>query len=298
MLAGSVESKLASGRQAPKDSWETCARLASQHYENFTVGSLLLPRRVRRHFWSVYAYCRTVDDLGDEANGDRLDLLDAWEEELHACFEGRPRHAVTRALLETVETFTLPKEPFQRLIEANRIDQRRHSYRTFAELLEYCSYSANPVGRIVLRLVGCDQPAALEFSDAVCTGLQLANFWQDIVRDLEKGRIYIPREDMERFGFDPILLRTRTCDARFRSLMQFQVNRTLAFFDRGEALIPMIPPRFRIDVALFGMGGRAILDQIERRGYDVLSHRPTVSGAHKAGLLIKAIWTHGPWRPR
>ncbi len=281
-----------------QDPWSVCARLATEHYENFTVGSLLLPKRLRRHFWSVYAYCRTVDDLGDEAEGDRLRLLDAWEEELDACFSGSPRHPVTIALMETVSLFAIPKEPFQRLIEANRIDQQRREYQTFEQLLEYCSLSANPVGRIVLRLVGCSDPRAPELSDAVCTGLQLANFWQDVARDFEKGRIYLPQDDMKRFGYDPKLLETRTCDAAFRALMKFEVERTAAYFDRGEALIGLIPGRFRIDISLFGMGGRAILDQIKRQNFDVLTNRPTVSDGLKARLLLKAIWAHGPWRRR
>jgi len=276
--------------------FETCARLAMEHYENFTVGSLLFPKRLRRHLWSVYAYCRTTDDLGDEAPGDRLRLLDAWEEELHACFAGRPRHPVMKALHETIEVFGLSKEPFLRLIEANRIDQTKRTYHSFAELLHYCTLSANPVGRIVLRLAGCSDPKAAELSDAVCTGLQLANFWQDVARDLAAGRIYIPLEDMERFDYSPADLERRVCDSRFKSLMRFEVVRTREFLDRGEALIPMMLGRFRIDVALFGMGGRAVLDAIERRGFDVLTNRPSVSRAAKAKLFLKAAWMYGPWR--
>ena len=274
--------------------WRVCAEIAGRHYENFTVGSRVLPQRLRRHIWAVYAYCRTVDDLGDEAPGDRLALLDAWEAELHACFAGTARHPVTRALAETVRTFSLGKEPFLKLIEANRRDQRVNRYATYADLLEYCALSANPVGHLVLGLLGCDSARTRALADATCTALQLTNFWQDVARDAARDRVYIPVEDMERFGYSVAELRAGRVNDALRALIAFEVARTRALFDAGDALLAHIPGRFRVDVALFSMGGRAILDRIERARYDVLTSRPTLGRPAKAGLLLKALWRHAP----
>ncbi len=278
------------------DPWRICAQLATMHYENFTVGSRLLPRRLRRHFWAVYAYCRTVDDLGDEATGDRSALLDAWEAELEACFEGAPRHPVMQALQSTVHDFHLPKEPFLKLIEANRRDQRLHRYASYKELLEYCEYSANPVGHLVLGLLGASSPQARRLADATCSALQLTNFWQDVARDFAKGRIYIPQDDMRRFGYtEEDLAAGRVTDA-FRSLLAFEIRRTRSLFDEGDALLALLPVRFRVEVALFSLGGRTVLDAIEAQGYDVLTHRPVVSSTQKARLGWRALGKYGPWR--
>ncbi|MEE8345752.1 MAG: squalene synthase HpnC [Dehalococcoidia bacterium] len=266
-----------------------CRRLATSHYENFTVASWLLPRALRPHVYAVYAYCRGVDDLGDEAEGDRLALLDDWEAELRRCYEGSPRLPAFVALQETIRRFDIPREPFLRLIEANRADQRVSRYRTYNDLMGYCEYSANPVGRLVLHLFGYRDEERQNLSDATCTALQLTNFWQDVRRDLDKGRIYIPLEDMERFSYSEDDLRAGRSNGRFRELMAFEVQRTREQFRRGLALIPKVSGRLRLDLRLFSLGGLAVLDAIEAIGYDVLQRRPALSRAHKAWLVVRGL---------
>lgn len=271
------------------EDFASCERLARSHYENFTVASFLLPRAVRRHLHAVYAFCRHTDDLGDEAEGDRLQLLDAWEAELRRCYGGEPQHPVLRALQHTIATYRIPAEPFLRLIEANRMDQRVHRFPTYADLLYYCEHSANPVGRMVLHVLGYEDPQRQRLSDATCTALQLANFWQDAARDLDRGRIYIPLEDMVRFGYSEQELLARVANDRFRALMYFQVERTRAFFRQGWRLADLVRGRLRIDLRLFTLGGWAVLDAIERQGFDTLSRRPALSRRKKASLFLAAL---------
>jgi len=263
--------------------------VALGHYENFTVASWLLPRALRPHMYAVYAYCRGVDDLGDEAQGDRLALLDDWEAELRRCYHGTPRDPRFVALRETIRAFDIPPEPFLRLIEANRRDQRVTRYRTYAELEEYCTYSANPVGHLVLYLFGYRDGERRRLADATCTALQLTNFWQDVARDLEKGRIYIPLEDMERFGYSEEELLARRGNDAFRRLMAFQVQRTRELFRRGLELVPLVRGRLRLDLRLFSLGGLAVLDAIEGIDYDVLHRRPALSRARKAALVLRGL---------
>ena len=182
-----------------------CRRLAHSHYENFTVVSWLLPRRLRQHFYNVYSYCRWADDLADEP-GDpakSLALLDWWEKELRDCYAGKFRHPVFVALAETIRRFEIPIDPFVDLLVAFRQDQRVHCYDNLAQLTEYCRYSANPVGRLILYLGKCHSPERAQLSDSICTGLQLANFWQDVARDYEMGRVYLPTAEQNRFGYTP-----------------------------------------------------------------------------------------------
>jgi squalene synthase HpnC len=266
-----------------------CRRLATSHHENFAVASWLLPRALRPHMYAVYAYCRGVDDLGDEAEGDRLALLEDWEGELRRCYDGSPRHPAFVALRETVRRFDIPQEPFLRLIEANRTDQRVRRYRTYGELLAYCENSANPVGHLVLYLFGYRDAERQRLSDATCTALQLANFWQDVRRDLDKGRIYIPLEEMERFGYSEGDLMEARFDGRFRDLMAFQVRRTRELFRHGLGLIPKVRGRLRLDLRLFSLGGLAVLDAIEAIDYDVLQQRPELSRARKAWLAVRGL---------
>lgn len=280
-----------------EEAFAYCRRLAVGHYENFTVVSWLLPRHLRPHMYALYAYCRGVDDLGDEAAGHRLALLDEWEAELRACYQGTPRHPTFIALRETIRTFHIPPEPFLRLVEANRRDQRVSRYFTFGELLEYCSYSANPVGHLVLYLFGYRDVERQRLADATCTGLQLANFWQDVSVDLEKGRIYIPLEDMARFGYSEGDLLARRSDARFRRLMAYEVKRAREFLFRGLGLLPLVRGRLRLDLRLFTLGGLAILDAIQRAGFDVLGRRPRLSRARKAWLALRGLLPL-PLRPR
>ena len=218
--------------------------------------------------------------------GDRLSLLASWEEELLSSYDSRPDHPITVALGETIRRFHIPREPFLKLIEANRIDQRAHRHRTHGDLLHYCDHSANPVGRLFLYLFGYRDEERQRLADATCTALQLTNFWQDVRRDLEMGRVYIPQEDMERFGYPEERLQAGVADEAFRDLMRFQVDRARALFDQGARLVDMVDGAARLDIALFTMGGLHILKAIERRGYDVLRSRPTLSKAAKARLLV------------
>lgn len=289
-----------------------CRRVATSHYENFTVVSLLLPRPLVRHFHAVYAYCRWADDLADEtAGGDEaLALLDWWRGELLSCYPASwsghsvtgeadrsrsdratgPRHPVTVALRETIHRFAIPPDPFLNLLVAFRQDQHVKRYATFPELLEYCRHSANPVGHLVLYLFGAFDPRRAALADDVCTGLQLANFWQDVDRDFAIGRVYLPEEDRRRFGVTEHDLASRRASAGFRELMRFEVARAHEFFDRGEALLPLLPPQARIDVELFIAGGRATLRAIRNADYDVLARRPEVSKVEKAKLLARAVF--------
>ena len=266
-----------------------CRDLTRAHYENFTVISWLVPRWMRPHLEALYAYCRTVDDVGDEAPGDRLALLDRFEEELNATYDGRARHPVLVALHPTIERFRLPKEPFDRLIEANRIDQRITRHPTFDDLLHYCVHSANPVGRLFLMLYGFHDDERFALSDATCTGLQLANFWQDVARDYADGRIYLPQDEMQRFGVAETDLVEGRASKALRSLMAFQVERARRYFADGLPLLDRVSGHLRIDLALFSRGGLAILDKLESQDYDPLVRRPDVGKAQKIGLFLSTL---------
>ena len=278
------------------EAYAHCRRIALGHYENFPVVSWLLPRELRDPMYAVYAYCRGVDDLGDEAEGDRLSLLDQWEAELRRCYDGSPSDPRFVALADTIRRFDITPEPFVRLIEANRRDQRQARYQTFDELLGYCSYSANPVGRLVLHVFGYRDEERAALSDATCTALQLTNFWQDVVRDLAMGRIYIPQQDMADFGVSEADLAAELATPALRELMRFEVQRTREYFRRGLPLIGSVRGRLRVDLRLFTLGGLSILDAIERQRYDVLSHRPTVSKPRKLWLGLRALAPVGALR--
>jgi squalene synthase HpnC len=268
-----------------------CAHVSKTHYENFTVVSLLLPRRLVRHFHAVYAYCRWSDDLADETAGgsEALELIDWWRTELLACYDGAPRHPVMVALRETIRRFNIPPRPFLDLLTAFEQDQRVKRYDTFEQLVGYCTGSANPVGHLVLMLFECFDAERAALSDEVCTGLQLANHWQDVARDLAIGRVYLPAEDRVQFGYTDADLAARRCTPQFRELMRFEVDRARGFFTRGAKLLPLLPRDARIDVDLFVRGGRAILDAIERIDYDVWARRPEVSKLTKGKLLLGAL---------
>jgi squalene synthase HpnC len=267
----------------------TCARLARTHYENFTIVSRLVPRNMRPHIRALYGFCRTVDDIGDEAPGDRTGLLDKFEGELRSAFDGTPRHPVIVALKETIHQFDLPPEPFLKLIKANRIDQHKSRYRTFEELLHYCDHSANPVGRLWLMLFGYRDEERASLSDNICTALQLTNFWQDISRDLQKGRIYLPVVDMTRFNVSERDIAAGTATPACKNLVRAQVGRTRDLFAAGLPLIDRVHGHLRVDIALFARGGLAVLDRIERADYDTLSRRPTISTPVKLRLLFAAL---------
>jgi squalene synthase HpnC len=267
---------------------EYCERLAKSHYENFLVAGIFCPKPLRKHFYHIYAYCRISDDLGDEIGDTQksLILLNWWEEGLHAMYAGEPRHPAFVALEETVKEFDIPVTPFRNLLTAFRQDQTMIRYPTFQDLLGYCVNSANPVGQLVLYLCGYRDAERFRLSDKTCTALQLANFWQDVTRDLEKNRIYIPLEDMERYGYQESLLWERRFTPQFADLMRFEVERTKTMFTEGLGLCPLVERRVRLDVEMFSRGGMEVLRMIEAQGYDVLSHRPTVSKKRQIALLF------------
>jgi squalene synthase HpnC len=270
-----------------------CRRLAESHYENFTVASWLLPAELRPHFCHVYAYCRWSDDLADETAGgnESLALLDWWQSQLEDCYRGVTAHPVFVALEETIREFEIPIEPFRDLLTAFRQDQIKTRYETFDELLGYCRNSANPVGRLVLHLGRCHDETRGQLSDSICTGLQLANFWQDAARDYDRSRIYLPMEDCRRFGYDEAMFARREFNPQFRELLKSEVDRAEAYLRAGQPLVDKMSPKLRVDVQLFIAGGLAILKAIRRNDYDVWQKRPTVSKTTKLGLLLRAWWT-------
>jgi squalene synthase HpnC len=267
-----------------------CERLARSHYENFSVATWFLPRRLRPHFYSIYAYCRISDDLGDEVGNPQhaLQLLDIWEGELEACYAGRPRHPVFVALAETVRACDIPRQTFADLLTAFRQDQRVSRYETFENVLGYCRYSANPVGRLVLYACGYRDDERQQLSDYTCTALQLANFWQDVAVDYNKGRIYLPLEDLRRFGVTEKAISDRRATPQFLELMRFEVQRAREWFRKGLPLAQKVDSELAIDIELFSRGGLAILQAIEDQGYDVLRRRPVISKPRKLALVARA----------
>jgi squalene synthase HpnC len=273
-----------------------CRKLAKRHYENFTVASWLLPGRLRQHFYNVYAYCRWADDLADETGDAKrsLALLDWWETQLRDCYCGQTVHPVFIALAETVRSFKIPIDPFLDLLLAFRQDQQVNGYETMDHLLEYCRRSANPVGRLVLHLGECYSAERVELADSICTGLQLANFCQDVAGDWDRGRIYLPQTECLGCDYTEAMFARRELSEAFRRLMSLQVNRAEGFLRAGFPLIKMMPRELQIDVALFIQGGLAILRAIRRQDYDVWTRRPRISKMEKLRLLIKCLFEKSP----
>jgi squalene synthase HpnC len=296
MLAA-PESKIARNLPAqgcgPAEAQRYTRWLANHHYENFNVVSRLLPRRLHQDFYNLYAYCRWSDDLGDEvANPARaLELLDAWEEELRSIYEsGRgPSHPVLIALRETIRAKKIPMQPFRDLLHAFRQDQKIHRYPNWDSVLDYCLYSANPVGRLVLYLCDYRDEARQKLSDYTCTALQLANFWQDVSRDLEKGRLYIPIDALAEHGLTEADIAARQVDARYVALMKSLIARTRTLFRAGLPLAQTVEPFLRVDLEMFSRGGLAILDAIEASGYNTLAHRPALTKWTQVRLLAGAL---------
>jgi squalene synthase HpnC len=270
---------------------EYCANLTASHYENFSVVTWLTPRYLRPAFQSIYAFCRWSDDLGDEVGDPRrsLELLAWWRDELRAMYQGEARHPVMIALAETQREYAIPPEPFEALISAFEQDQAVSEYDTYDQLLDYCTRSANPVGHLVLYVARAFTPENAHLADFTCTALQLANFWQDVARDLEIGRIYLPRADREHFEYPDADLRALRFTPAFAALLRFEVERARDLMRQGRALVPKIPGPLAVDVDLFSRGGSAILDRIEACGFDVLSTRPKLSKWTKLGLLGRAV---------
>jgi squalene synthase HpnC/squalene synthase HpnD len=288
-----IAKKLPRERCGAEDARRYTRWLATHHYENFNVVSWLLPQHLHQDFYNVYAYCRWSDDLGDEVpDATRaLRLLDAWEEELRTIYDGSagPAHPVLIALRETIRAKDIPLQPFADLLRAFRQDQTAHRYATWEGVHDYCVYSANPVGRLVLYVCGYRDEERQRASDFTCTALQLANFWQDVSRDLEKGRIYIPIEELTAHGLTVHEIVERKFDGRYVALMKSLIARTRELFQAGLPLAQHVDSSLRVDIELFSRGGLAILDAIERSGYNTLERRPALSKATKLKLVGRAL---------
>jgi len=286
---------------SPAEAEAYTRHLTHSHYENFSVVSILLPKRLRQDFCNVYAFCRIADDLGDEVgdNQKSLDYLAAFRRQLQACYDniqpvadrgGQRQTAAFAALAQTIARHSIPQKPFDDLIRAFEQDQRITRYDTFEQVVDYCTKSADPVGRIVLYMCGYRDLERQQLSDKTCTALQLVNFWQDVRRDmLERDRIYLPLEDMHRFNVTEKELREGEVTQNYRDLIRFQVERTEKMFEEGARLLPLLAPAYRKQIALFGKGGRAICAAIRRQNFDTLTRRPRLSKWQKSRLLTSTL---------
>ena len=265
--------------------------LATNHYENFHIVSFLLPKRLHQDFYNVYAYCRWADDLVDEIGNtaESLRLLEWWRVELARMYAGRATHPVFAALAPTVERYGIPEQPFSDLIDAFVQDQTVTRYRDWDELFGYCRNSANPVGRLVLYLCGYSDATRQRLSDATCTALQLANFWQDVTVDLRKDRVYLPACVLERHGYTVEELFALRFTPAFAAAMREAVDKARELFLVGLPLSGMVDRRLAIDLDLFSRGGMRVLEKIEQQGYDVLRARPSVSKVERVGLLLASV---------
>ena len=265
--------------------------LATHHYENFHVVSFLLPKRLHRDFYNVYSYCRWADDLADEMGNpaESLRLLAWWSGELDRMYAGEATHPVFVALRGTVEKYGIPKKPFADLVRAFIQDQTVTRYQTWDGVIDYCVCSANPVGRLVLYLCGYSDAERQRLSDATCTGLQLANFWQDVTVDQNKDRVYLPLDLLAQHNYTVEEMFDHKFDERFRGVMHEAVGRAREFFIAGLPLARMVNKRLSIDLELFSRGGLRVLHKIEKQGYDVLSSRPSISKPERVGLLIGTL---------
>jgi squalene synthase HpnC len=279
------------GNWSFEDSQAYTRWLATHHYENFHVASFLLPKRLQQDFFNVYAFCRWADDLGDEMGDpdESLRLLTWWRGELEAMYAGQTRHPVFVALAGTARQHDLPIDPFSDLIRAFVQDQTVTRYRSYEELVEYCRFSANPVGRLVLYLCGYRDQERQRLSDNTCTALQLANFWQDITLDLEKDRVYVPLDAMEKHGYTVAELYMRRYNPPFRAVMAELVDKARKLFEAGQPLSGMVDRRLALDIELFSRGGLKVLDKIEELDYNVLEHRPIISATERASLLLRTL---------
>jgi squalene synthase HpnC len=276
-----------------QEAYAYCRRVAHRHYENFPVASLLIPREYRPYIACIYAFARGADDMADEGNrspDERLSLLDAWEQKLDACLAGQPEDDVFIALADTAEKHGITRQPLADLLTAFRQDVTQNHYPTFDELLQYCRCSANPIGRLVLAVFRDATPSNVVHSDNICTGLQLANFWQDVSVDLRKPRVYIPLEDFDRFGYTEHQLSEGIVSERFRELIRFQVDRTEAFFRKGQPLTEAVGHALRRELRMTWHGGMAILRKIRTMQYNVLQGRPRLTAGDVAVLVARSFF--------
>jgi squalene synthase HpnC len=299
-LSGAVRAVLEHGADGGPNAIAEAERrtrlLATSHYENFSVISLLLPRHLRQDFCNIYAFCRVADDLGDElgCREESSAALADLRRQTIVCRDGQPATLLLAAVGATMRRHDVPVEPLLDLIDAFEQDQRVSRYETFDAVVDYCRRSANPVGRLVLYLCGYRDGHRQRLSDATCTGLQLANFWQDVRRDLlDRDRIYLPAEDMRRFGVSESALRDGITNGRgseaYAKLVEFEVGRTAKLFDEGAALLPLLDPTVRAQVALYGRGGGLVLDAIRAQGFDTLARRPSIGRWQKGRLVLSAL---------
>ncbi|MCC6865352.1 MAG: squalene synthase HpnC [Ignavibacteria bacterium] len=277
-------------------SFKYCEEIAKNHYENFPVASLLLPKEKRKYIYAIYAYARAADDFADEegilgGKSKRLALLDEWNEKLKDCYKAKAYDPIFIALSETVKNNSIPIETLEALLNAFRQDVVKNRYDTFDEVIAYCRNSANPIGRLVLMIFGIKDPQYFEYSDHICTALQLTNFWQDVVVDLKKNRIYLPKEDIEKFGYSYTELSLKQVNKNFIDLMKFEVTRTRKIFDKGKKLIELTASDSRNkklskELKLTWLGGNTILNKIEAINYDVLSTRPKIKTGDKVKIFL------------
>ena len=295
-LSHSIRGEHITGRAWSVDgAYDYCEKLARSHYENFPVGSALIPKRLRKHFYSIYAFARTADDFADEgytesySERQRLELLEEWRDMLRQAFGGRATHPVFIALRQTQAEFDLPITLFEDLISAFMQDVAVRRYASFDELLDYCRRSANPIGRLILLLFGHRDEQLHSWSDDICTALQLANHWQDVAVDLAKDRVYIPAEDLARFGLSADDLKNARAEKGFKELMRFEVERARGLFARGKPLCVSVSGRLGLELRGVWLGGTRILDLIEQNDYDVFARRPVISSADKLRILSLAV---------
>jgi squalene synthase HpnC len=275
-----------------EDGFRYCETVARSHYENFPVASRFIPKAIRRYVWTIYAFARIADDYADEPGytlAERMDNLNQWEHYLDECYNGNPTHRVFAALAETVERFQIPFELFQNLLVAFRADVTVRRYETYEDVLAYCRNSANPIGRILLLLLNYRSEAMMQFSDSICTALQLTNFWQDVSVDLKKDRIYIPLEELEEFDYCEQDLFNQKVNDHFCNLMAFQVQRTAELFVKGKPLLALVGKDLSRELKLTWNGGTRILQKIHDQNYDVLTKRPILSRLDKLGLLFRSF---------
>jgi phytoene synthase len=278
-----------------ESSYAYCEQLARSHYENFPVGSVLVPKRLRKYFYSIYAFARTADDFADEGYNDnhseaeRLALLDEWQLMLQDCFAGRVAHPIFIALNDTRQKCKLPISLFEDLLSAFSQDVVKRRYQSFNELLDYCRRSANPIGRLILLLFGYTDESLHILSDHICTGLQLANHWQDVAIDLQKDRVYLPEDDLQAYGLSIKELQQQQLSPAFLELMKFEVERARQLFAKGKPLCTAVNGRLAIELRVVWLGGSRILDGIEANGYDIFNKRPVITKRDKISILFTAL---------
>jgi squalene synthase HpnC len=276
----------------PRDSFEYCEKIAYDHYENFPVASRFIPADKRKYLATLYAFARTADDYADEpgyTQAEQIESINRWEQRLIGCYNGEAAHPVFVALCETVERFQIPVELFRNLLTAFRSDVTTKRYATFEQVLEYCTCSANSVGRLVLLLFNYRSELMMMHSDNICTALQLTNFWQDVSVDLEKDRLYIPKEDLDQFGVSEDEIISRVPSTRFRKLISFEVARTERLFREGKPLLQEVGKDLRFELKLTFNGGMNILGKIKLQGFDVFQKRPRLSAFDKLGLFLRTL---------